>query len=272
MTTYINARELFGRIRLEPGRYVLLPTTFAPGEEGDFMIRIHSTAKKTAMWPLLKDAPTLRRSPLMKLLQAPPVLPGPGSGASTRYPSASSKSSLGSSLYPIGVFRAEIVQCTNLARQKLLGTGADPYCVLRLSEPHPSASSSSSIFGNGDFIEPQNNHTPNRPTRLRMSCPRTRVQKSTLNPVFESAFMWPVCRPREAWLQVEIWNRYPMPSLDRFMGCVVIRVEDYMKPERAERTWEIELALRGIGGSSGGSEAQGSIRMRVKYEGSLDFL
>ncbi|KAI8051469.1 hypothetical protein BDF22DRAFT_744479 [Syncephalis plumigaleata] len=39
---YQNAREVVLRIRLPIGRYVVLPTTFAPGEEADFLLRVYS--------------------------------------------------------------------------------------------------------------------------------------------------------------------------------------------------------------------------------------
>ena len=38
--TYINSRSVFGRYELPEGRYVLLATTFDPGHEGEFMLRI----------------------------------------------------------------------------------------------------------------------------------------------------------------------------------------------------------------------------------------
>ena len=38
--TFINAREISGRFKLSPGTYVIIPTTFEPNEEGDFILRI----------------------------------------------------------------------------------------------------------------------------------------------------------------------------------------------------------------------------------------
>lgn len=40
--TYINLREVCGRHQLKPGRYAIIPSTFEPGEEGDFILRIFS--------------------------------------------------------------------------------------------------------------------------------------------------------------------------------------------------------------------------------------
>ncbi|XP_072912674.1 calpain-9 [Hemitrygon akajei] len=38
--TYINLREICERFKLPPGEYVIIPTTFQPNEEADFLIRI----------------------------------------------------------------------------------------------------------------------------------------------------------------------------------------------------------------------------------------
>lgn len=37
---YINSRSVFLRIDLKEGRYVVIPTTFDPGLEGDFLLRV----------------------------------------------------------------------------------------------------------------------------------------------------------------------------------------------------------------------------------------
>lgn len=37
---FINLREVTGRFRLAPGCYVIVPSTFEPGEEGEYMLRI----------------------------------------------------------------------------------------------------------------------------------------------------------------------------------------------------------------------------------------
>ncbi|XP_041820264.1 calpain-9 [Chelmon rostratus] len=46
--TYINTREVSGRFTLPPGKYLLLPTTFQPHHEADFLVRIFSEKKATA--------------------------------------------------------------------------------------------------------------------------------------------------------------------------------------------------------------------------------
>jgi len=38
--SYTNSREVFARIELDPGRYIIIPSAFKPKEEGDFLLRI----------------------------------------------------------------------------------------------------------------------------------------------------------------------------------------------------------------------------------------
>ncbi|XP_028424079.1 calpain-9 [Perca flavescens] len=47
--TYINMREITERFELPPGKYVLVPTTFQPHKEADFIIRIYSEKKTAAL-------------------------------------------------------------------------------------------------------------------------------------------------------------------------------------------------------------------------------
>merc|ERR1712050_202306 len=43
--SFINLREVTGRHKLTPGEYVILPSTFNPNEEGEFLLRIFSEKK-----------------------------------------------------------------------------------------------------------------------------------------------------------------------------------------------------------------------------------
>ena len=40
--SFINLREITGRFKLEPGTYVVIPSTFEPDQEGDFLLRVFS--------------------------------------------------------------------------------------------------------------------------------------------------------------------------------------------------------------------------------------
>jgi len=39
---FTDIREVTGRHRLAPGDYCILPSTFEPGDEGDFLLRIYT--------------------------------------------------------------------------------------------------------------------------------------------------------------------------------------------------------------------------------------
>uniref|UniRef100_A0A671Q9N8 TAF5-like RNA polymerase II p300/CBP-associated factor-associated factor 65 kDa subunit 5L n=1 Tax=Sinocyclocheilus anshuiensis TaxID=1608454 RepID=A0A671Q9N8_9TELE len=48
--SYVNMREVSERFRMPPGNYLLVPTTFQPHHEADFLIRIFSENKAGAMY------------------------------------------------------------------------------------------------------------------------------------------------------------------------------------------------------------------------------
>uniref|UniRef100_A0A8C1NFF9 Calpain 9 n=1 Tax=Cyprinus carpio TaxID=7962 RepID=A0A8C1NFF9_CYPCA len=55
--TYVNMREVSERFRMPPGNYLLVPTTFQPHHEADFLIRIFSENKAGAMYPPKPNPP-----------------------------------------------------------------------------------------------------------------------------------------------------------------------------------------------------------------------
>ena len=49
-STFSNVREVSGRFKLTPGKYVIIPCTFKPQEEGDFILRIYSETPNDTEW------------------------------------------------------------------------------------------------------------------------------------------------------------------------------------------------------------------------------
>lgn len=44
---YINKREVTGRFRVQPGNYILIPSTYEQNKEGEFLVRIFSEGGST---------------------------------------------------------------------------------------------------------------------------------------------------------------------------------------------------------------------------------
>lgn len=55
-STYINSRSVLVHTELPKGRYVILPTTFQPGQTGSFLLRVY-TDRASHLRELTKDAP-----------------------------------------------------------------------------------------------------------------------------------------------------------------------------------------------------------------------
>lgn len=68
---YTNSRQVSHRCQLEQGGYLILPTTFEPGQESGFTLRVYSS--KPLKLKLLDTAPFLIKSAVVK---APPLLDG----------------------------------------------------------------------------------------------------------------------------------------------------------------------------------------------------
>jgi len=52
-STFTNAREVVGRHKLAPGYYVIVPSTFKPNEEGDFLLRMFSEQRVPAEYVIV---------------------------------------------------------------------------------------------------------------------------------------------------------------------------------------------------------------------------
>uniref|UniRef100_A0AAQ5YBL0 Calpain 9 n=1 Tax=Amphiprion ocellaris TaxID=80972 RepID=A0AAQ5YBL0_AMPOC len=63
--TYINLREVSERFTLPPGKYLLVPTTFQPHHEADFLVRIFSEKKASKNTPLPPNKQTNKQKQRM---------------------------------------------------------------------------------------------------------------------------------------------------------------------------------------------------------------
>ncbi|XP_068232598.1 calpain-C [Palaemon carinicauda] len=61
---YTNSRQVSERVQLEQGSYILLPTTFEPGQESSFTLRVFSS--KPLKLKLVDTSPSLVKSALLK--------------------------------------------------------------------------------------------------------------------------------------------------------------------------------------------------------------
>ena len=49
---FINSREVTGRYLLDPGSYLIIPTTFEPNHQGDFIVRVYSEKPVSSKYEL----------------------------------------------------------------------------------------------------------------------------------------------------------------------------------------------------------------------------
>ena len=47
---YLNKREVTKRFNLKPGEYVIIPSTYEEGTEGEFLLRIFSEKPLNSLW------------------------------------------------------------------------------------------------------------------------------------------------------------------------------------------------------------------------------
>ena len=41
-SSFINSREIFARLELDPGRYIVVPSTFEPNTTGQYLLRVYT--------------------------------------------------------------------------------------------------------------------------------------------------------------------------------------------------------------------------------------
>ena len=53
--SFINLREVCGRHKLTPGHYVIVPSTFEPDQEAEFLLRIFSERPNVSGWVIYQE-------------------------------------------------------------------------------------------------------------------------------------------------------------------------------------------------------------------------
>ncbi|KAJ3054046.1 Calpain-6 [Rhizophlyctis rosea] len=112
-TPYTRSRDSFTRIQIPcAGRFMLLPTTFEPNREGDFLLRVVSSiGSGVKVWECWKDRPGERK------VLVPWFGKGRGDGERGEKPYA--LVTVRRRRYPVGVLKAEVVSVSGVSE----GTG-----------------------------------------------------------------------------------------------------------------------------------------------------
>lgn len=98
---FINAREVFCKLELDAGRYIIVPSTFDPNNDGEYMLRIY-TEKSGKSRELTKDND--KASPFLCCI--------PKYGT------------------PNCVLSVTVISGSGLKKMSRFGVGADPYCII----------------------------------------------------------------------------------------------------------------------------------------------
>ncbi|KAJ3265337.1 Calpain-6 [Chytriomyces hyalinus] len=340
---YTQSREIFSRLRMEPGRYVLFPTTLNTGEEGEFLLRVmacHTGATtrpkshSLQVSPLLKHGPTPPTGAIRALDKALTKSASFLSGSYSTLPASLANCGW---MAPIGVFRVELVQCDRIqCRNKpsgvfILGGGCamEFFGVLKFVDgvvegrklkesvlnepvppvpPPPAAPSNtlewiqsmlSASLPSTSVVPPaaepvsavseSENETRKRIMASNNSLLHRHVHRvvstrmvsggggiALADPVWNESFMWPVRRPREASLLIEIWSRFKVRGQvgfsfgDTLLGSVAVQVEEFVGRDRQDRAWEIRVPLEAAQQKTSSSEKitldEGTLLLRVKFE------
>ncbi|RUS17841.1 calpain large subunit, domain III-domain-containing protein, partial [Endogone sp. FLAS-F59071] len=248
--TYMNSREVSGRFKLLPGRYVCVPTTFDPSEEGDFFLRMFFSCRRFVHVKELKtDGPT------------PPLW--------WRIPrSVFLQDSERRNLYfydgfvKISIVSAEL----NPPRGKRVVTVPVSTSTSTTFSPDQNSTDGTSqtqstvpVFVN-DFECYALLAFMDLKTKRWVRSFETTVVGDTLNPVFNQDFLHYVRDPRRIGVVVQLWQRGPLGQ-DRFMGEIRIALDKYTDERKQGKTWEVQRTLTKLRGfpnlpnASGGPDA-----------------
>lgn len=234
--TYMNSREVSGRFKLPPGRYVCVPTTFDPSEEGDFFLRMFFSCRRLVHVRELKtDGPT------------PPLW--------WRIPrSVFLQDSERRNLYfydgfvKISIVSAELnpPRGKRIVTVPLSTTTSTTFSPDQSTDGASQTQSTVPVFVRNfecyallAFIDLK--------TKRWVRSFETAVVSDTLNPVFNEDFLHYIRDPKRIGVVVQLWQRGPLGQ-DQFMGEIRIALDKYTDERKQGKTWEVQRTLTKLRG------------------------
>lgn len=100
-SSFINSREVFVRMELDPGRYLLIPSTFEPNQVSEFLVRVY-TDHGNSLRELVLDKPEIGCCPFLPFCKPPTM-----------------------------IMSCVVSAVNNLVKKGNVSITVDPYCIIR---------------------------------------------------------------------------------------------------------------------------------------------
>ncbi|EGF84352.1 hypothetical protein BATDEDRAFT_85291 [Batrachochytrium dendrobatidis JAM81] len=258
VSNYTSHTEVFCRCILKEGRYVVIPTTYRSGQEGDFFIRFYTLIAGSQFCPLIRHSP---QSMIMGFLS---------SQTRQSHHGMHSKSN---------TFRIEIVSCNVQAAAVLNISAASSNTALDFDQPKPpllhlmyiskieaslitSSSKASSISNSSTLIS--NSYCIVRCSEeSSLSSHTTRRSQTTSNCDILNSFVFGIRNITNATIKVELWS-VSETLIDKLVGYTSIDVAEFASPHLVGTMNEFS---RTIFARNKTDSSNWCITMRVKYDG-----
>ncbi|KAI8927724.1 hypothetical protein BC831DRAFT_451367 [Entophlyctis helioformis] len=273
MSGYSRHRQVFGRCALPPGRYVLIPTTDMPGQEGDFLLRSYAMETGWSIKPLLRETPASR--PLALLARLPTARPSTVAASSAASTFSTSSSSSASS-FTIGRSRARMARSLQSLASTTGSTSSHDdtaNTVSALSRARHNSRLRLTVTACTALVSPRPGTPINAFCRLRFSeshpfarshcTPRAR---NTPSPVYNAEYVYSVHDPATAYVRVEVWSTGPMVFGDTLLGVAVVHVADFATAVWNGVARRVDAVL--VSPTDANVEC-GVVHLGIKYDGVL---